>query len=61
MDDLVRSTLEVKPIPPSEASQQPVPSRLEQLCLSCLQKDPVNRPQTVGDFIRELNEEWRDG
>ena len=35
MDDLVRSTLEDKPIPPSEASQQHVPLRLEQICLSC--------------------------
>jgi len=27
--------------------------------LSCLEKDPNKRPQTVGEFIRELNEEWR--
>jgi serine/threonine protein kinase len=60
MDELVRSTLEDKPITPSEASQQHVPLRLEQICLSCLEKDPNHRPQTVGEFIRELNEEWRD-
>jgi serine/threonine-protein kinase len=60
MDELVRSTLEDQPIPPSKASPQPVPSRLEEICLRCLQKDPAARPQSVGEFIRELNEEWRE-
>jgi serine/threonine protein kinase len=60
MDELVRSTLEDQPIPPSKVSPQPVTSRLEEICLRCLQKDPAARPQSVGEFIRELNEEWRE-
>jgi serine/threonine-protein kinase len=60
MDELVRSTLEDQPIAPSKVSQQPVPSRLEEICMRCLQKDAAARPQSVGEFIRELNEEWRE-
>ena len=60
MDELVRSTLEDQPIPPSKVSQQPVPSRLEEICMRCLQKDAAARPQSVGESIRELNEEWRE-
>jgi serine/threonine-protein kinase len=60
MDELIKSALEQTPPPPSMISQQTVPKRLEALCLSCLRKDRAMRPQSVGEFIREMNEEWRD-
>ena len=44
-----------KPVlPPSVRSEMPIPPELEALVLSCLEKDPAKRPQTIDDFVRQL-------
>jgi len=52
-----------RPVPPSKRAGIFVPPRLEELILSCLEKNPNKRPQTareLGDKIRELglDEGW---
>jgi serine/threonine protein kinase len=42
------------PVPPSEVSNQPIPRLLEDLILSCLKKDPGERPQSAADLARGL-------
>ena len=59
MAELKRSALEETPIAPSAIGQFPVPERLEALAMQCLSKDPVLRPQTASELVRELNEDWR--
>jgi len=36
-----------EPIPPSQRTEIPVPAALEQLILSCLEKEPHRRPQSI--------------
>jgi serine/threonine-protein kinase len=46
-----------RPVPPSKRAGISVPPRLEELILSCLEKNPNKRPQTareLGDKLREL-------
>ncbi len=59
MDELIRSTLDDNPIPPSSIANL-VPKRLEEICMWCLAKDRQHRPNSLGDVIRELSEDWRD-
>ena len=47
-----------QPLKPSEVSKYPVPKMLEDLCLKCIQKDPADRPQTMDEVIRVLNQDW---
>ena len=42
----VRST----PVPPSQRTEIPIPDRLEQVILACLEKDPADRPQTAAQL-----------
>ena len=42
------------PVPPSEIARQPIPRLLEDLILSCLKKDPGERPQSAADLARGL-------
>jgi serine/threonine-protein kinase len=42
------------PVPPSQRTEIPVPEDLERAILSCLAKDPAERPQTVQDLARLL-------
>lgn len=44
------------PTPPSVVSELPIPARLEQLVMSCLAKDPVDRPQSARELSRRLEE-----
>ncbi len=46
--------INTQPVPPSESSGRPIDSDLEQLILSCLSKDPDQRPQTAGDLAQAL-------
>ncbi len=46
--------LHTAPTPPSERLGQKVPGDLERLILSCLAKDPVDRPQTALDLDTRL-------
>jgi eukaryotic-like serine/threonine-protein kinase len=46
--------LQATPIPPSERTELPIPGDVEELILSCLEKDPRNRPQNAVEFLRRL-------
>jgi serine/threonine-protein kinase len=45
-----------EPVPPSQRTEIPVPLALEQLVLSCLEKDPRRRPQSVEQLSDRLAE-----
>ncbi len=53
METMVHHT-RTQPVPPSERSEIEIPSRLEEIILSCLEKDPDNRPQNVDDLDENL-------
>jgi len=43
-----------RPIPPSERSELPIPPALDRLVLSCLAKNPAERPQSARDLSQRL-------
>jgi serine/threonine-protein kinase len=50
---MIAKHLQATPVPPSELALH-VPPSLERLVLSCLAKDPRNRPQSAGELARSL-------
>jgi eukaryotic-like serine/threonine-protein kinase len=42
------------PVPPSQRTEIEIPPRLEELILSCLEKDPQRRPSSAGEIQRTL-------
>jgi plasmid stabilization system protein ParE len=44
------------PLPPSARTDLPIPGALDQLVLSCLAKDPADRPQSAGELSLRLAE-----
>ena len=42
------------PVPPSQRTELPIPGSLEKLVLSCLAKNPLERPQTAADLGKAL-------
>ena len=44
------------PIPPSERTELPIPDALDRLVLSCLAKDPSDRPQSAKELSRRLGD-----
>jgi len=46
------------PVTPSEVSKLPVPKLLEDLCMSCLKKDPAERPDSMKEIVRTLEHNW---
>ena len=42
------------PVPPSQRTELVIPPALEELVLSCLAKDPADRPQSARDLSRRL-------
>jgi serine/threonine-protein kinase len=42
------------PAPPSSRTELPIPAALDRLILSCLAKDPAERPQTAKELSRRL-------
>jgi eukaryotic-like serine/threonine-protein kinase len=44
------------PTPPSARTDQPIPSALDALVLSCLAKDPGKRPQSARELSHRLAE-----
>ncbi len=52
--DLLIEHVKTSPTPPSQKASQPIPPKLEEIILSCLQKDPANRPQTAQELAERL-------
>ena len=46
--------LHTAPLPPSSRLGQPVPSKLERVVLSCLEKDPEKRPSSAHDLAAAI-------
>jgi serine/threonine-protein kinase len=44
------------PVPVSQRTELPIPAQLDQLILSCLEKDPARRPQSARELSRQLGE-----
>jgi hypothetical protein len=44
------------PVPLSARTERSIPSQLDALVLSCLAKDPADRPQTAKELLRKLTE-----
>ncbi len=62
METMVQHVRE-RPIPPSERTELDIPASLEDVILRCLEKDPVNRPQSsdqLSQLLRacEVNAPW---
>ena len=44
------------PVPPSSRSEHEIPEALEKIILSCLAKDPAERPASAQDLARQLRD-----
>jgi serine/threonine-protein kinase len=53
--ELARHHLETEPLPLSQRTEIPVPEKLEALILSCLAKDPNDRPSSAGALLGQLD------
>jgi serine/threonine protein kinase len=42
--------IHTQPVPPSARSELPIPAALDSLVLSCLAKDPADRPQSARSY-----------
>ena len=51
---MIGQHLRAPPVPPSVRSGRVMPSKLEELILACLAKDPSHRPGSAGALDREL-------
>jgi serine/threonine-protein kinase len=43
-----------EPVPPSQRSELPIPAVLEQIIMSCLEKEPAGRPQSAAELDQRL-------
>jgi serine/threonine-protein kinase len=48
--------LRTTPVPPSRRTETPIPEELEQIIMSCLEKDPYKRPQTAAELAASLKD-----
>jgi len=46
--------IQKQPLPPSRRTDAPVPAELDAVILSCLEKDPNNRPQSTQELLERL-------
>jgi serine/threonine-protein kinase len=53
---LLMHHIHTPPVPPSSRSEVPIPPALDQLVLSCLAKDPADRPQSARELSLRLSE-----
>jgi len=53
---LLTQHAQTPPTPPSARTDLPIPTALDELVLSCLAKDPANRPQSARELSRRLAE-----
>jgi eukaryotic-like serine/threonine-protein kinase len=53
---LLMQHVQARPAPPSTRTDQPIPAALDELVLSCLAKDPGERPQTARELSGRLAE-----
>jgi serine/threonine-protein kinase len=51
---MVLDHIQTEPQPPSSRTEVPIPEDLERLIMSCLNKDPVDRPQSAEDLSQLL-------
>jgi len=58
IDQIVRSTLDDTPQPPSQLTTARVPELLEKIAMRCLQKDPEDRYADMSEVIRLLQQDW---
>ena len=59
MHQIIESVLQDVPPPPSEVTPMHVPRLLEQVAMRCLEKDPANRFDSMGDMVRALRQDWQ--
>ncbi len=62
---IIMDHVQKAPVPPSQRTANLIPPRLEEILMSCLQKDPNNRPQTMQELAAQLRtvsleREWTD-
>ena len=57
---LLMQHVQAEPVPPSLRTEQPIPAALDQLVLSCLAKDPAERPQSARELSGRLAELERE-
>jgi len=53
------------PVPPSQRTEFTIPESLEELIVSCLEKDPGKRPQSMAEISQllatvEVDEPWTE-
>jgi len=53
---LILQHAQMPPTPPSARTDRPIPPALDDLVLSCLAKDPADRPQSARELSRRLGE-----
>ena len=53
---LLMHHVQTAPLPPSSRTELPIPAELDQLILSCLAKNPDDRPQSARELSRQLGE-----
>jgi tRNA A-37 threonylcarbamoyl transferase component Bud32 len=51
---LIMQHIQTAPAPPSRRSEMPIPAALDALVLSCLAKNPADRPQSAKELSRRL-------
>jgi serine/threonine-protein kinase len=54
--EIVVNHVKTEPIPPSQRTELPIPEALDRIVMTCLAKDPDQRPQSMIELSRLLDE-----